>query len=125
MICRIMLHKFIEHLEKENYLFDDSKKNQHIVHEIVLYVNTSNKGTLSCYKKSGFETIGNVVFLGESKEKFEEFKLSLAPKELLEHNNLPGKSESDNKNLLNAHANNIQELKPAIIAQSSKKANAN
>ena len=124
MICRIMLHKFIEHLEKENYLFDDIKKNQHIVHEIVLYVNTTNKGTLSCYKKSGFETIGNVVFLGESKEKFEEFKLNLAPKELLEHNNLPDNITSENKKLINSQANNIQELKPAIIAQSTKKANA-
>ena len=68
--------------------------------------------------------ISNVVFLGESKEKFEEFKLNLAPKELLEHNNLPDNITSENKKLINSQANNIQELKPAIIAQSTKKANA-
>ena len=110
IICRIMLRKFIEHLEKISFqlkIKEANNENNLLIHEIIIYVskNKDDKLKISCYNEVGFKSEDETLIMqnNNEEEEFEKYKLPLPPSKFLEKNNNQGNT---NKNSIN-YSNNV------------------
>ena len=110
IICRIMLRKFIEHLEKISFqlkIKEANNENNLLIHEIIIYVskNKDDKLKISCYNEVGFKSEDETLIMqnNNQEEEFEKYKLPLPPSKFLEENNNQGNT---NKNSIN-YSNNV------------------
>ena len=68
IICRIMLRKFIEHLETLSFQFETGTDINYLIHEIIIYVSTKNQGILSCYNEVGFKSEDRTLVMKNNDE---------------------------------------------------------
>ena len=135
IICRIMLRKFIEHLETSSFQLetDTDKAINYLIHEVIIYVSKNNQGTLSCYNEAGFKSEDRTLVMknNDEEEEFEEYKLLLPTSKLTiknennngdtnhENNNNNNDGDTNHENSTNNedtnNVDNVKELTPAVL----------
>ena len=114
IICRIMLRKFIEHLEKVSFQLNIKEANQEnnlLIHEIVIYVskNKNDEVKISCYNEVGFKSEDETIVMknNNEEEEFEKYKLPLPPSKFLEKNTNTNQEKTANTIKESANSSNI------------------
>ena len=126
IICRIMLRKFIEHLEKLSFqlnIKESNNENNLLIHEIIIYVskNKDDKMKIGCYNEAGFKSEDETLIMknNDEEEEFEKYKLPLPTSKFLEKND---NQQNNNKKSIK-YSNSVNKEPEVLTAETISNGN--